>query len=85
MTNDRLLELVKKSGAVITINTDGKLWAITLTSIDQLHTLYELIRKEVVPEGCHVVAMDDEDIMVKQGAGLIAAHRKGESDDKNRR
>ena len=50
MNNDKLLELVKESGAVITINTDGKLWAITLTSIDQLRTLYELVRKEVVPE-----------------------------------
>ena len=44
----------------------------------ELHTFVEIIEKMIVPEGCHVVAMDDEDIMVKQGAALIAAHKKGE-------
>ena len=67
MNNDRLLELAIESGAVITINTDGKLWAITLTSIDQLRTLYELVRKEVVPEGCPSYA----EIYVGQGKFAI--------------
>ena len=73
--NDRLLELVKKSGGEV-----GREWteetSTTFKTEKQLRTFYELIRKEVVPEGCHVVAMDDEDIMVKQGAALIAASKE---------
>ena len=60
MTNDRLLELVKESGAVLTEKNTWEFYRTEAVFHDeqQLRTLYELIRKEVVPEGYVVVPID---------------------------
>ena len=85
--NDRLLELVKESGGEV-----GREWteetSTTFKTEKQLRTFYELIRKEVVPEGYVVVPVEP----IKPSTTLqrfwnnamegykyvLTAHKKGE-------